>query len=37
MSNPRKVNATELGRTLQACLADVQKGREIEVTSRGTR
>ncbi len=35
MSNPRKVNVTELRQNLPAYLADVQKGKEIEVTSRG--
>ena len=35
MSNPRKVNVTELRRNLPAYLVEVQKGREIEVTSRG--
>ena len=35
MSNPRKVNVTELRQNLPAYLVEVQKGREIEVTSRG--
>ncbi len=37
MTNLRKidVNVTELRQNLQAYLADVQKGREIAVTSRG--
>ena len=35
MSNPRKVNVTELRQNLPAYLVDVQNGREIEVTSRG--
>lgn len=35
MSNPRKVNVTELRQNLPAYLVEVQKGKEIEVTSRG--
>ena len=35
MSNARKVNVTELRQNLPAYLVEVQKGREIEVTSRG--
>jgi prevent-host-death family protein len=37
MSKPHKtaVNVTELRQNLPAYLADAQKGREIEVTSRG--
>ena len=35
ISNPRKVNVTELRQNLPAYLVDVQKGKEIEVTSRG--
>jgi len=35
MPSPRKVNVTELRRNLPAYLADVRKGKEIEVTSRG--
>ena len=35
MSNPRKVNVTELRQNLPAYLADAQKGKEIEVTSHG--
>ena len=37
MSNPRKsaVNVTELRQNLPAYLAEVKKGNEIEVTSRG--
>jgi prevent-host-death family protein len=35
MSNPRKVNVTELRQNLPAYLAEVHMGREIEVTSRG--
>ncbi len=37
MSNPRKseVNVTELRRNLPAYLAEVKKGKDIEVTSRG--
>ena len=35
MSSPRKVKVTELRQNLPAYLADVQKGKEIEVTSRG--
>ncbi|OFZ89444.1 MAG: hypothetical protein A2V78_10850 [Betaproteobacteria bacterium RBG_16_64_18] len=34
-SSKSKVNVTELRQNLPAYLADVQKGREIEVTSRG--
>ena len=35
VSNPRKVNVTELRQNLPAYLVEVQKGKEIEVTSRG--
>ena len=37
MSNPRKseVNVTELRQNLPVYLAEVKKGKEIEVTSRG--
>ena len=35
MSSQRKVNVTKLRQNLPAYLADVQKGKEIEVTSRG--
>ncbi len=35
MSSPRKVNVTELRQNLPAYLVEVQKGKEIEVTSRG--
>lgn len=35
MSTSRKVNVTELRQNLPAYLAEVKKGKEIEVTSRG--
>ena len=35
MSKPSKINVTELRQNLPAYLADVRKGEEIEVTSRG--